>query len=788
MKFTNGMWQTKSGFEIRSPAEAYDFLISPNSVTVYGPYCKIENRGNTLNTGILTVTIRAPRRDILSVKMQNFMGEQKAYPDFELNEEDFIPEIELDGEKCVIKSGNLRAEIQIHGSWGIRYFYKEKELTSSEPKSMAYILDDTGTSYIREQLSLDVSENIYGLGERFTAFVKNGQQVDLWNEDGGTNSEQTYKNIPFFLSSKGYGVFVNEPGKVSFEIASEVITKNQFSVPGESMEYFLIGGDSLKEVISHYTDLTGHPSLVPAWTFGLWLTTSFTTNYDEKTVMSFIDGMLERGIPLTTFHFDCFWMKGFEWCSFEWDSKVFPDPEGMIRRIKEKGLHVCVWINPYIAQKSPLFREGMEKGYFVKTCDGSIWQWDLWQAGMALVDFTNPDAVKWYQGYLSHLIDMGVDCFKTDFGERIPVKDPYFGKKAAEYGIQYFDGSNPNRMHNYYTELYNRTVFELLEARLGKGQACLFARSATAGGQKYPVHWGGDSLSNYPSMAQSLRGGLSLALCGFGYWSHDIGGFEEGCNADIFNRWTQFGLLSSHSRYHGSKEYKVPWLYGEESVEVTKKFTRLKLRLMPYLYAQAVKTSLTGIPMMRPMLLEYPDDPTCSFVDTQYLLGDSLLVAPIFNRDGEARYYLPEGIWTNILTGEEKTGGTWYRETFDYLHFPLLARENSLICFGSHEDRPDYDYSESPVFALYSLQDGKTASTSLFADGGKLLYTVEVSRNGTKISFRITGDYKPYTLLLAGIPHISAVTGDATIQESICGTRISSNSSFLYLDLAETIG
>ena len=780
MKFTNGMWKTKLGYEIQAPAEVYDFEIGTDSVTVYGPYKRIQSRGDTLNTGMLTVTIRAPRRDMIAVKLENFMGERRRGPDFELCEEAFTPEITQEGDVCILKSGGLSAEIRIRGEWGIRYLYDGKELTSSGPKSMAHILDDHGTAYMREQLSLDVSENIYGLGERFTAFVKNGQTVDLWNEDGGINSEQTYKNIPFFVSSKGYGVFVNHPGKVSFETASEVVTENQFSVPGESMEYFLIGGEDLKAVISHYTDLTGKPALVPAWTFGLWLTTSFTTDYDEKTVMSFVDGMLDRGIPLTTFHFDCFWMKGFEWCSFEWDKEVFPDPAGMLRRIKEKGLRICVWINPYIGQKSRLFREGLEKGYFVRTGDGSVWQWDMWQAGMALVDFTNPDAVKWYQGYLSRLIDMGVDCFKTDFGERIPVRDPFFGPKAADCGIVYFDGSDPDRMHNYYTQLYNKAVFEVLEKRLGKGQACLFARSATAGGQKYPVHWGGDCLSNYASMAQSLRGGLSLSLCGFGYWSHDIGGFEEGCNPDIFNRWTQFGLLSSHSRYHGSKEYKVPWLYGEESVEVTRKFTRLKLRLMPYLYAQAVHTSRTGVPMMRPMLLEFPEDPTCAFVDTQYMLGDSLLSAPIFNDRGEARFYLPEGIWTNILTGRQYQGGRWYQETHDYLHFPLLARENSLICFGGREDRPDYDYGDSPVFALYGLSDGQTARAEVYADGGDLLYTAEASRSGDTISVNVSGDCRGYTVLLAGISGIRAAEG-GEIRQTEYGTAISASSPNLTL-------
>lgn len=305
------------------------------------------------------------------------------------------------------------------------------------------------------------------------------------------------------------------------------------------MQYYVIDGPTPKDVLNKYTRLTGQISLPPAWSFGLWLSTSFTTDYREETVMKFIDGMRDRKIPLDVFHFDCFWQKGFEWCNFLWDPEQFPDPEGLIKKIHDRGIKVCVWINPYIAQKSPLFEEGRQNGYFIKREDGNVWQWDLWQAGNGFVDFTNPAAVKWYQSKLKALLDMGVDCFKTDFGERIPVEDAVF-----------FDGSDPKREHNYYTYQYNEAVYDLLKQERGADQAVVFARSATVGSQKFPVHWGGDNLSRYKSMADSLRGGLSFLVSGFGFWSHDISGFEEHATPDLYKRWTQFGLLSSHSRYH----------------------------------------------------------------------------------------------------------------------------------------------------------------------------------------------------------------------------------------------
>ena len=319
----------------------------------------------------------------------------------------------------------------------------------------------------------------------------------------------------------------------------------------------------------------------------------------------------------------------------------------MLERLKAKGLKICVWINPYIAQESSLFEEGVENGYFIKKTNGDVWQWDMWQPGMAIVDFTNPEACKWYADKLRALMDMGVDCFKTDFGERIP------------HECMYHDGSDPVKMHNYYTQMYNKVVFDVIKEVKGENEAVLFARSATAGGQQFPVHWGGDCTSEYESMAESLRGGLSLCLSGFGFWSHDIGGFESTSTPDVYKRWAAFGLLSSHSRLHGSTSYRVPWLYDEEACDVVKFFTNLKCSIMPYLFKTANDAATKGIPTMRAMILENQNDPACRYLDKQYMLGDSILVAPIFNEEGIAEYYLPQGTWTNFITGEKYEGGKY---------------------------------------------------------------------------------------------------------------------------------
>ena len=698
----------------------------------------------------LTIQISAPYPEVLRIQTYHHMGLKERMPQFELAAPQNGNLVAEETEKqIIVKSGELRIEIEKES--GAFVFWRGAEkITGSGWRDLAYMKTnwkgsayDKGPedAYMREQLSISVGELVYGLGERFSAFVKNGQSVDIWNEDGGTSTEQSYKNIPFYLSNKGYGVFVNHPEKVSFEVATEMVTKVEFSVPGENLDYFLINGPTMKEVLMRYTDITGKPALPAPWTFGLWLSTSFTTNYDEKTVNSFVDGMIERGIPLSVFHFDCFWMKDFHWCDFTWDERVFPDPEGMLKRLKEKGLKICVWINSYVGQESSLFEEGVKGGYFLKRANGDVWQWDMWQPGLAIVDFTNPAACEWYGKKLEALLDMGVDCFKTDFGERIPTD------------CVYYDGSDPVKMHNYYTYMYNKTVHDVIAKKKGEKEAILFARSATAGGQKFPVHWGGDCWSDYESMEESLRGGLSLTSSGFGFWSHDIGGFESTSTPDVYKRWCAFGLLSTHSRLHGSTSYRVPWAYDEESVDVVRYFAKLKARLMPYLYRNAIETAKTGVPMMRSMVLEFTEDRNCAYLASQYMLGDSLLVAPIFNEDGIAEYYLPEGRWTSLLSGDVKEGGRWYKEKHGYLSIPLYVREGSIVAMGARDDNAVYDYADGTKFQVYALVDGGEAQTTVYDTENREAVKAAVTHCGSGYEIQVSGgtDVK-VALMHAGTP------------------------------------
>ena len=783
MKVADGFWLSKKGYEVNYASQAYKVETTENAIKVLATPYTVMNRGMTLGGPNLEITYSSTCENTIKVHIDHYRGGLDNIPRFELNEDpNFKPVINRSEDSVELISGDTKVVIRIADDWDVQFYYKDRHLTGGAWRSTSIIHEnqfhanarmelqeddqdfnypqDPNRTYIREQLKTDIGECIYGFGEKFTPFVKNGQVVEIWNSDGGTCSDQSYKNIPFYVSSKSYGVFVNSSDKVSFEVNSDTVSKVTFTQPGEELEYFIIGGENLEDVLKHYTDLTGKPSLPPAYTFGLWLSTSFTTSYDEETVTSFIDGMKDRKIPLQVFHFDCFWMKEYEWCNFEWDKDMFPDPEGLLKRLHDRGLEICVWINSYVGQQSKLFDIGKEKGYFIKNLDGSVYQSDMWQPGMAIVDFTNPEACEWFKGLLKKLFDMGVNNIKTDFGERIPTK------------VKYFNGKDPIKMHNYYTYLYNKCVFEALEEYYGKDKACLFARSATVGGQKFPVHWGGDCYAEYSAMSETLRGGLSLCSSGFGFFSHDMGGFEATAPADVYKRWCAFGLLSTHSRLHGSTSYRVPWVYDEdgdtEACDVLRHYTVLKGRLMPYLWAQANKTHTEGVPMMRSMIIAFSDDTACKYLDQQYMLGDNLCIVPVMNEEGIAEFYVPDnGTWTDIQSGETYEGGKYYTRKCDYFQTPILARPNSIVTYGNFdaEDKMTvvYDYLQDAEAVVYGLEDGKTAQATIFDSESNKITDITATRNGNVITVSYAATDKSFKVTAEG-KTVEAKAGSTNVE------------------------
>lgn len=352
-------------------------------------------------------------------------------------------------------------------------------------------------------------------------------------------------------------------------------------------------------------------------------------------------------------------------------------------------------------------------------------------------------------GNLSARVSKG-EFWSLDFlrnGERIPTD------------VQWFDGSDPQKMHNHYAYIYNELVWNVLKDTVGEEEAVLFARSASVGAQKFPVHWGGDCYANYESMAESLRGGLSIGLSGFGFWSHDIGGFENTAPAHVYKRWCAFGLLSSHSRLHGSKSYRVPWAYDDESCDVVRFFTQLKCRMMPYLYREAARANARGTPMMRAMMMEFPDDPACDYLDRQYMLGDNVMVAPVFTEAGDVQFYLPEGRWTHLWHNDELDGSRWHKQQHSFLSLPVYVRDSTLLALGNNDQRPDYAWHEGTAFHLFNLQDGHEAVCEVPDADGSVIFTLKAARTGNTITVTGTGEAKNWTLCLRNIVKVNGLQG-----------------------------
>lgn len=745
MRFMDGYWTRTRGAAIHSVKKMWDYYQDEEGIHFYVPCVLIQDLNDTCYGPVLEVRISSPKKDILAVTAKHYDGGEEKGPGFELFREETKLEVQEEEESLRIISGKLSAVVRKDDYFQIVFYYEGKKITSSDKETLAYITDldyeadkwcDLNhcpprpyymkETYMREQLSLGIGELVYGLGEQFTPLTKNGQRVEMWNRDGGSAADQSYKSIPFYLSNKGYGVLVNHPEYINFEIGTENVEKVQFSVEGEKLEYLVIGGGTPKQVLSNYTALTGRSPVSPAWSFGLWLSTSFTPSYDEKTVIYFVEEMERRKIPLSVFHYDAAWMKPFELCNFLWDEK-FGDAKAMLEHIKSRGVRICVWMNPYISQRSRLYREGKQGGFLLKKKDGSIWQCDLWEPGQTIVDFTNPAARKWFQTRLGELLDMGVDCLKTDFAERIPVD------------VEWYDGSDSKKMHNYYAYLYQKTVFDIVKEKKGDENAIVFGRAATVGTQQFPVNWAGDNLATYDSMAESLRGGLSFCQSGFGFWAHDISGFESTATPDLYKRWTAFGMLSTHSRLHGHDTYRVPWNFGEEACDVLRYFTRLKCSLMPYLFSKAVEVNKEGVPMMRAMMLEFPEDPACGYLDRQYMLGNALLVAPVFSESGEVTWYVPKGEWYHLLTDEKIIGERWITRTFDYFGLPLLVRPGTAVATG-RSDGAEYDYCHDVTWNLYDIPDGTVIHEKIYRKDLSLGMTLHIERSADTLSIEIWGD------------------------------------------------
>jgi alpha-D-xyloside xylohydrolase len=625
-----------------------------------------------------------------------------------------------------------------------------------------------GAPQFHETFSLEPGEHLYGLGEQFAGFDKNGQRLVAWSRDptGSVVNTISYLNIPFLLSTRGYGLFVHQHSKIVWELGNPAVQSGAFRTGDPYLDYFVIHGPSFKDVISRYGDLTGRPTVPPVWSFGAWYSRCMYRSREQ--VEGIVERLRELDIPADVVHLDPLWQetrntRTLDGMQFVWDEEAFPDQEGFVKWLAERGFKLSLWEIPYVYDKTEMYDEGIAKGYFATTADGGLAKPLDGEPGAALPDFTNPDAVKWWQDKHRPYLKAGVAAFKTDYAEATPT-DAVFS-----------DGRTGEQVHNLYPLLYNKAVYEVMK---DEGvEPMLFGRSGYAGSQRYPINWTGDAPCTWGGMAATLRAGLGLSLSGISMWSHDIGGFwnPDGLqppDPTLYIRWAQFGLLSSHARFHGVRG-REPWYFGDKAVEVVRDFSKLRYRLLPYLYSLAHEAAATGMPVVRPLVLEYQDDPVAPMVDYEYLLGPDMLVVPVMNDDGKVLVYLPEGVWCDWWTGERIPGHEFLRLNVPIEQVPLYVREGSIIPLA-----PEMDYvgqkAWDPLTLDVRLAIGDEGTTRVATPNG----TVDVSaeRHSKNVRTSVRGPAQDYELRLMdiSIPEPS-VEGDAEIVESesyLGGTRV----------------
>ena len=619
---------------------------------------------------------------------------------------------------------------------------------------LGYVRSGDGIAALSFSFHLDSDEHLFGLGEKFLPINRRGQRIVSWTQDAfGSTSERSHKNIPLLISSRGYGLFLDTGSRITWDLGTTSCQSCTVTVEAPSLRFYILTGCGPAEILKKYADLTGYAPVPPRWTFGLWISSGGTYR-DRAAMESLVSGLEKHQVAADVVHVDPWWMTWRKYCDFRWNTDAFPDPAGYIHGLHAKGLRLCLWEHPYISVESDLFTAGQEKGYFLRRPDGSVYVIDYglslaprpdgivreaapgqsWNARVAIIDMSNPDAVRWFQDLHRPVLRMGADVFKTDFGEDIP-RDAHF-----------YNGQTGASMHNLYPLLYNEAVAAVTREELG--HPAVWGRAAVGGSQRTPICWSGDPAADFDSLACTIRGGLSMGMSGVPFWSNDIGGYRGMPDPELYIRWAQFGLFCSHSRMHGDSP-REPWVFGEDALRIVRSYITLRYQLFPYFYSTACEASLTGMPVIRALALMWPDDPNALDKDQQYMLGPWMMVAPVVHRSGRKSVYLPEGGWTDYWTGEQCNGSRTLHLQVPLERLPLYVREGAILPSMHPAMRIPEGRIDPLILDLYPSSSGPS-SYCLREDEGTTDVVVTAGTIGTTVQWN--GPIRRQFILRVHIP------------------------------------
>jgi alpha-D-xyloside xylohydrolase len=516
-------------------------------------------------------------------------------------------------------------------------------------------------SYGVENFVLAPGEAVFGLGEQYGSVNKVGSTIGFWNVEGsGNTSGRNYKHIPFFMSTQGYGVFINESRPITCWVGSRETCTHQIALEGNLIDYYFIYGPAFTTILNTYTDLTGKAAIPPKWSFGTWM--SRMSYFSQAEVMDVARKLRDMRFPSDVIHIDTGWFEQDWRCDWRFDRLRFSDPGLMFSEARQMGFRICLWQTPYVIEGTDVYREAQKKGLLAKKKGPFLF---ISAFPASPIDFSKPEAVAWYQGKLKPLLHMGASAIKVDFGEGI----------EPSMSFQEYDG---RQMHNLYALLYDKAAFDVVKETTGEG--IIWARSAYAGSQRYPVHWSGDNSATFENLLSCLRGGLSLGLSGFTFWSQDTGGFVGVPSDDLYIRWTQLTVFQSHMRFHGTPpKFREPWQFAPETQRIVRNYLDLRYRLIPYLYSEAQIAAAGGLPLLRHLVIDFQDDPTVFNIEDQFMSGRALLVAPILTKNKSRRIYLPAGIWYDFWTGERIEGRRWINREADIETIPVYVRGGTIL-------------------------------------------------------------------------------------------------------------